>query len=265
MITKFKSLLVAITVFFLCACSEDGRREFPTLIESGVTFESTDVLLISGETDTIVAKFEPNIAPQRDYTWTVDDPAIADIKINEDKSASVTATGSGETIIRITSNDADKLTAEARLKVIAGAPVDVTSMAAITANRENSGGPEASEGSLKLIDGDLNSKYLSDYRQPFYMDLKFEEQQTINFYRLTSGNDAPDRDPLDWEILGSNDGENWETLDSRNGEQFDSRNLTREFYFDNDNSYFYYRLDVISNNGGGLFQMSEWALLSIPE
>ena len=212
--TKFKGLLIAISIICLCAC--EGRREFPTLVETGVGFESTDVLLISGQSDTIVARFEPNIVPQRNYTWSVDDPSVADIKVNADKSATVTATGSGETTIRITSDDADMLTAEARLKVIAGAPVDITNMATISVNRENNGGPNAGEGSLKLVDGDLNSKYLSDYRQPFYMTLKFDDSQLINFYRLTSGGDAPGRDPLDWEIQGSNDGENWVTLGHEN-------------------------------------------------
>lgn len=260
---KLYSLLAVILFSSFFAC--EGRRDFPDLVESGVNFESADVLLISGQTDTIVARFEPNIIPQRDYTWEVDDPNIADITVNEDKSAAVTATGSGETIIRIVSNDKDKLSAEARLKVIAGAPVDITNQAQISVNRENNGGPEGAEGSLKLVDGDLSSKYLSDYRQPFFVTLQFEESQLINFYRLTSGNDGPDRDPLDWEIQGSNDGENWETLDERNGEKFEGRNQTREFYFDNEVGYNYYRFDVLNNNGGGLFQMSEWALLSIPE
>jgi len=260
---KLNSLLIVILFSSLYAC--EGRRDFPELVESGVTFESTDILLISGQTDTIVARFEPNIVPQRDYTWEVDDPSIADITINEDKSASVTATGSGETIIRIISKDEDMLSAEARLKVIANAPVDITKEAQITVNRENNSGPDGSEGSLKLVDGDLSSKYLTDYRQPFFMTLEFNGSQVINFYRLTSGNDAADRDPLDWEIQGSNDGENWETLDERAGEKFESRNQTREFYFDNEVGYTYYRFDVLNNNGGSLFQMSEWALLSIPE
>jgi hypothetical protein len=263
--TKFKILLTAVSILSLCACSADGRRDFPTLVETGVTFENSDILLVSGKTDTIRARFEPNVAPQRDYIWVVDDPSVADIQVNADKSATITATGSGETTVRITSDDADKLTAETRLKVIAGAPVDITDMATIIVNRENSGGADAGEGSLKLIDGDLSSKYLTDYKQPFFITLQFTGSQIINFYQLTSGNDGPDRDPLDWEIQGSNDGENWETLDARTGEKFDGRNLTREFYFDNDKGYTYYRMDVLNNNGGGLFQMSEWALLSIPE
>lgn len=85
----------------------------------------------------------------------------------------------------------------------------------------------------------------------------------MNFYQLTSGNDAPNRDPLDWQIQGSEDGENWEVLDERSGQTFSSRNLTREFYFDNDTGYIYYRFNVINNNGGGLFQMSELSFLSI--
>ena len=87
----------------------------------------------------------------------------------------------------------------------------------------------------------------------------------MNLYKFTSGNDAPGRDPLNWQILGSNDGENWDLLDERSGETFSSRGQTREFYFDNDASYSYYRLDVINNGGAGLFQMSEWGVYAFPE
>ena len=261
--TKFKYIVLVALVVGLASC--EGRRDFPALVETGVTFENSDILLISGQSDTIRARFEPNIEPQRNYSWSVADPSVADIEVNADKSATVTATGSGETTVRIVSQDADSLSAETRLKVISGAPVDITNEGStLTVNRENSGGSEAGEGSPKVIDGDLSTKYLSDYMAPFYLTLQFDQQRVVSFYRLTSGNDAPDRDPLDWQIQGSNDGENWETLDERTGEKFDGRNLTREFYFENETAYSYYRFNVLKNNGGGLFQMSEWALLSIP-
>lgn len=157
------------------------------------------------------------------------------------------------------------MSAEAQLKVIASAPVDITEEGEIMVNRENSGGPTAGEGSLKLVDGDLDSKYLTDYVQPFWVNLEFEEGKVVSFYQLTSGNDASDRDPRDWQIQGSNDGENWEVLDERVDQTFSGRNLTREFYFENNTAYTHYRFNVVNNNGGGLFQMSELALLSILE
>jgi hypothetical protein len=42
--------------------------------------------------------------------------------------------------------------------------------------------------------------------------------QTIKRFAITSANDAPARDPKNWEFQGSNDGATWTTLDSRNGQ-----------------------------------------------
>lgn len=260
---NLKNIILSIAIISLMAC--EGRRDFPDLIESGVAVDNTDLLLISGETDTIKPRFIPNIFPARNYGWEIDDPSIADLNMNEDKSVTITARQAGETVIRIVSQDQESLSAEVKLKVIASAPVDITAEAQISVNRENNGGPTGNEGSLKLIDGDLNSKYLSNYVQPFWATLTFEEGKLVNFYQLTSGNDAPDRDPKTWQILGSNDGENWDVVDERTDQTFSSRNQTREFYFENDTAYTHYRFNVLNNNGGGLFQMSEWRLLSIPE
>ena len=254
------------STFIICLLSAcEGRRDFPALVENGVTIDNTDILLISGDTVNIVARFQPNVNPQRNYLWEVDDPSVADVKTNSDMSVTITGKESGETTLRITSQDSENLTAETNLKVISSAPINITNQGTLTVNRENGGGPTAGEGSPKLVDGDFNTKYLATYLQPFWMTLQFDEPHIVNIYRLTSGNDAPSRDPLDWQIQGSNDGENWDVLDERTAEAFSSRNLTREFYFPNDTAYTYYRLDVLNNNGAGLFQMSEWEVFAFPE
>jgi len=260
---KIRSLIYVAFVISLLSC--EGRRDFPALVETGVNLDNFDIiLLVSGETQDIQATFEPNIVPSRDYIWTVDDPSVADLVINDDKSVSLTATGSGETILHVTAADDDAVTASAPLKVLSGAPVDITSQSTITVNKENSDGPNGGEGSLKLIDGDLNTKYLAGYTAPFYVTLEFNEPIVAGYYALTSGNDASDRDPKDWEIQGSQDGVTWDTLDTRIGYTFSDRIMTREFYFENNTAYKYYRFDILSNNGGGLFQMQEWQLFSLP-
>ena len=260
---NIKPLLFALGLLLLGAC--DGRRDFPPLTETGVTIDQDIILLISGETLDVTARFVPDIFPARDYIWEIDDPSVADVITNDDQSVSLKATGSGETVLRITSQDADALTASVRLQVISSAPIDVTDQATLSVYRENNGGPEAGEGSPKLVDGDTSTKYLASYLDPFFLTLEFETPRIINIYRFTSANDASSRDPRDWQISGSNDGENWETLDERTNEFFNERHMTREFYFDNNKAYTYYRLDVISNNGASLFQMSEWGVFAFPE
>lgn len=52
----------------------------------------------------------------------------------------------------------------------------------------------------------------------------------ISQYALVSANDFPQRDPLDWRLLGSNDGgKTWVTLDARKNELFSGRHQRRVF------------------------------------
>ena len=86
----------------------------------------------------------------------------------------------------------------------------------------------------------------------------------VNKYAITSANDAPGRDPRNWDFQGSNNGITWTTVDSRSGESWPNRFQRREFPFDNPIAYEYYRLNVTANNGdGGLMGFSELELLEV--
>lgn len=74
--------------------------------------------------------------------------------------------------------------------------------------------------------------------------------KTVMRYDLTSANDRPGRDPRDWQFQGSHDGVTWVTLDTRAGELFAARHETRQYPVANDTAYEYYRLNILSNNGG---------------
>ena len=139
---------------------------------------------------------------------------------------------------------------------------DWTLAATIKVSKENPGGPDAGEGSLKLIDGDTDSKFLIfDYPTDFWMQQDLASEGVVNLYTLTSGNDANSRDPKDWIFAGSNNEITWETLDVRTGESFSDRNETKEYTFDSTTPYKHYRMYITANNGDGLFQLSEWRLL----
>ncbi len=139
---------------------------------------------------------------------------------------------------------------------------DWTFAATIKVSKEYPGGPDAAEGSLKLIDGDINSKFLIfDYPTDFWMQQDLPSEEIVDMYTLTSGNDAPSRDPKNWTFTGSNDEVNWVTLDTRTDESFAGRNETKEYTFDSTTPYKYYRMNITANNGDGLFQLSEWRIL----
>lgn len=142
---------------------------------------------------------------------------------------------------------------------------DVTYLGTLTVNHENSGGATASEGSPKLVDDDLSTKYLiNPYAKDLYVQITFKTAQRIAAYNLTSANDASGRDPKDWKIQASNDGTTWVDLDTRTGETFATRGLTKRYDFTNTTEYKIYRFSVTANNGDGLFQLAEWGLIKVP-
>ena len=142
---------------------------------------------------------------------------------------------------------------------------DITSQATLSVSRDNGSGSGAGEGSLKLVDGDYNTKFLTDgFPQDFWVNLTFPSAEIIGAYTITSGNDAPDRDMKDWTLSGSNDGTTWTVIDTRTDETFDARNQTKRYEFDNTTAYKQYRIDVLANNGSNLIQVSEWRLITYP-
>lgn len=146
------------------------------------------------------------------------------------------------------------------------AKVDVTAKAVLSVNIENGAGATGTEGSAKVIDNDINSKFLiNPYQSNFYMQLSFPSPQQVASYTLTSGGDAPGRDPKDWKLSGSTDGTNWVDLDTRTGETFSSRNLTKTYNFKNKVLYSHYRISISAVGSGSLFQLSEWRLIEVPE
>lgn len=144
-------------------------------------------------------------------------------------------------------------------------PEDVTSTGSLSVNIENPDGPTANEGSKKVTDNNTATKFLIfDYDPTFFIQLKFKKAQHITSYTLTSGNDAPARDPKDWNLSGSNDGTKWTVLDNRTGETFASRGLTKNYDFTNTTTYTYYKLSITANGGDDLFQMAEWRVTNVP-
>lgn len=139
---------------------------------------------------------------------------------------------------------------------------DLTSLGTLTVSDENSGGADAGEGSKKLVDNDYNTKFLSfDYNPNFWVQLHLSSAEKLNAYIITSGNDAPERDPKDWQFQGSDDGVNWTTLDTKTSESFPERLMTRRFDISSTQSYSYYRLYITANGGSNLIQITEWRLL----
>jgi len=143
--------------------------------------------------------------------------------------------------------------------------MDITSLGTLSVSAENKFGQSSQEGSLKLVDNDPATKFLTfSYSDSFYMQMEFPEAKLIASYSFISGDDADERDPENWNISGSADGKEWIVLNNQYYEFFPERKQTRRYYFKNPKPFKYYRLNVKSIRGGELFQLSEWRLFQMP-
>lgn len=155
----------------------------------------------------------------------------------------------------LTSIDVVQLSREATINV-SPIIINVTSLGGTVSDKYNTGGGEGIE---KLVDGDLNSKYLAG--QPTtWAQFKGNKPSIVTRYTLVSGNDAKERDPKDWTLYGSNNGEDWTVLDVRTDITFINRKEIQTYEFDNNELFQYYKLDITRNNGAGIFQLTEWTL-----
>ncbi|RYF44039.1 MAG: hypothetical protein EOO38_18365, partial [Cytophagaceae bacterium] len=83
----------------------------------------------------------------------------------------------------------------------------------------------------------------------------------VNFYSITSANDEPARDPVDWRLQASNDGVNWNDVDIRTGQQFSQRFFAKQYSVASaTTAYRFYRLNVTRNNGEPILQLAELSL-----
>jgi predicted alpha-1,2-mannosidase len=128
-------------------------------------------------------------------------------------------------------------------------------VAGVTASGENPPG----EIATSIADGELTTKWLV-FAATGWVQIELSEPVAVRRYAVSSANDAPERDPMDWTLQGSQDGVTWTDIDARTDQSFPSRFHTIQYDFDNDTAYLHYRLDVTRNAGGGILQIAELQL-----
>ncbi|MEV7865070.1 alpha-1,2-mannosidase [Streptomyces sp. NPDC088124] len=135
---------------------------------------------------------------------------------------------------------------------------DVTRMVTdVRASEEFEAGGEVAENLLRGSRG----KWLA-HEETAEIEFVLDAPAAVSAYRLTSANDASERDPQDWELAGSYDGHTWSDLDSRRGERFRGRHRTNEYHFTNTTPYTRYRLSISRNAGGDETQLSRVEFLA---
>ncbi|MGB1199933.1 MAG: basic secretory protein-like protein [Cognaticolwellia aestuarii] len=112
----------------------------------------------------------------------------------------------------------------------------------------------------RLVDGDHQSKFLvfDNHSQIIF---QLDHQQTLTGYQLTSANDAPKRDPEQWILEGSLDGNKWNIIDQQNQQIFENRHQKVLYPLSNNGAYNFYRLsfshDNTSQYGDNYLQLAE--------
>ncbi|GIF62739.1 hypothetical protein Ais01nite_07740 [Asanoa ishikariensis] len=119
-----------------------------------------------------------------------------------------------------------------------------------------SGNNPPNETVAQLFDGSTGTKWLVRTNTAWAQG-KLAAPKVVSRYALTSANDFDGRDPKNWKLQGSNDGQSWTDLDTRTNEVFPQRFQTRQFTFTNTTAYQYYRLDISANSGEPLIQLAE--------
>ena len=124
-----------------------------------------------------------------------------------------------------------------------------------------SGENPPNETASRAFDGNSSSKWLT-MANTCWLQYRFTNGATwaVTRYQLVSGQDGPERDPKNWQLLGSNDGAHWTTLDTRTGQAFSGRVATNTYTFPNSIAFEYYRLNITGNRGNGITQVAELVL-----
>jgi hypothetical protein len=139
--------------------------------------------------------------------------------------------------------------------------VDITDLGGPVTAQYQTGSP-AGEAYTNLIDNNVNTKYLT-FNASGWIQYQAPSAYVVKGYTISSANDAPERDPLNWTLQGSTNGSSWTTIDTRANQDFPGRLQKRIFKFNNTAAYQYYRFNL-SNNSGTILQLAEIELFGDP-
>jgi alpha-L-fucosidase 2 len=142
----------------------------------------------------------------------------------------------------------------------AGAQANATSYSGIAPEAATGSGDHSIHASA---DGDPKTKWCMDkVTSPVSWRVMLPAPQNVTSYTLTSADDMPARDPQEWTLEGSNDGEAWMKLDQRSlPGPFEKRHESRRFDIASPGSYRFFRFTFITKDP--TFQVGEISLAGV--
>ncbi|TAG09387.1 MAG: hypothetical protein EAZ42_07145, partial [Verrucomicrobia bacterium] len=175
-----------------------------------------------------------------------------------------TPTGSGTSNVSISATNGGGTDTETLLLTVnaasGGSGVNRATGGSATSNNTDS---PTNETVAQAFDGNVNTKWLT-FSNAGWIRYTFGGGASWNItsYAVTSANDAPERDPRNWTLEGSNNGTNWTTVDTRSNETFSARLQRRVFTVASPGTFSSYRLNVSGNQSGSILQLAELELYS---
>ncbi len=134
---------------------------------------------------------------------------------------------------------------------------DITDLEGVIISESNGDSPET-EGIENLIDNTAATKYLT-FNDTTCIEIIAPNQAIVTNYTIVSGNDAPERDPSNWEFEAYDEfTSKWVVLHAVVDEPEWGKRLQRKtFSFENSIPYRRFRLNIHSAHGAGIIQISE--------
>ena len=132
----------------------------------------------------------------------------------------------------------------------------------ISGDCDNTDNP--SEGLQMLFDANTSTKWFADNGfkgLPCSVIWEYDMNFTLSQYKVTSANDMQARDPKDWKLYGSNNGQDYTLIDTKANITFSERNQTLTFNV-SQCSYKYFKFEITAlNTAGNSPQLSEIELI----
>ena len=110
------------------------------------------------------------------------------------------------------------------------------------------------ESAANLIDGTSGAKYLNFGKENagFWVEPSVGPT-AVRSFKITTANDATERDPASWRLLGQSADGSWNLIDSGALALTDDREVESDFIpVNNDTSYYAYRMEFDSLKNGGV-------------
>jgi hypothetical protein len=118
----------------------------------------------------------------------------------------------------------------------------------------------SNEGPANAFDNNPYTKYLNFDKQNAGVTIQLNAGRVVTSFKLTTANDAVERDPTSYKLYGSNDGSTWTLIQQGQLSLSDNRfSVSNDIAVTNSTAYVYYFMifPSIKNNAGNSVQIAE--------